>query len=66
MLWTHSHTEIVRSMIWDEQVRLVNFYSTSLTLVAWQNSILVTGGEDSRINIWPSAAAGNFTDVDMQ
>ncbi|KAF8876287.1 WD40-repeat-containing domain protein [Gymnopilus junonius] len=35
-LWTHGHTGVVRSLLWDEE-----------------NQILVTGGEDGKINSWP-------------
>ncbi|PPQ83949.1 hypothetical protein CVT26_011644 [Gymnopilus dilepis] len=35
-LWTHGHSGIVRSLLWDEE-----------------NQVLVTGGEDGKINLWP-------------
>ncbi|KAJ7067920.1 WD40-repeat-containing domain protein, partial [Mycena amicta] len=50
--WSNGHSDIVRSLLWDEQ-----------------NSLIVTGGEDSRINIWkapfaPAAPDDDAMDVD--
>ncbi|CCM03383.1 uncharacterized protein FIBRA_05513 [Fibroporia radiculosa] len=42
--WTTGHTEIVRSVLWDEE-----------------NNVLLTGGEDSKINAW-SAPAFDLSD----
>ncbi|PCH41338.1 WD40 repeat-like protein, partial [Wolfiporia cocos MD-104 SS10] len=46
-MWTTGHTEVVRSVLWDEE-----------------NNILLTGGEDSRLNAWlsPSFVSGVTTD----
>jgi hypothetical protein len=45
---------VVRSLLWDEPVSQLhpNSPHSSLSLQT-QNNVLVTGGEDSKINIWP-------------
>jgi len=58
-LWTHGHVGVVRSLFWDEPVRppplsLLSFISSrSQQHLALQNNILLTGGEDSKLNAWP-------------
>ncbi|KAF9468780.1 WD40-repeat-containing domain protein [Collybia nuda] len=49
-LWTNGHVGIVRSLLFDEE-----------------NRVLVTGGEDSKINVWPSLPPqdDNSMDVDL-
>lgn len=58
--WTNAHVGVVRSALWDEEVRS-NIRCLESVLNEDQNNILITGGEDSRINVWsaPSVVSGS-------
>ncbi|KAL0572763.1 hypothetical protein V5O48_009195 [Marasmius crinis-equi] len=47
-LWTHGHEGVVRSVLWDDE-----------------NRVLVTGGEDAKLTVWPGPSNRN-EDVDME
>lgn len=59
-LWTNAHVGVVRSALWDEEVRSIFAVSRWCMLTSSQNNILITGGEDSNINVWaaPALSAG--------
>jgi len=65
-LFSGSHTDIVRSVIWDEQVRKsslcvkCNAVDTTPYRRTRQNSVVVTGSEDSCVSLW-SIESGNST-----
>lgn len=49
-VWTGGHSGIVRSLHWDEEVyQLADMFSFA---DGSQHGVLVTGGEDSKINTW--------------
>ncbi|KAG6813191.1 hypothetical protein H0H92_013311 [Tricholoma furcatifolium] len=55
--WSTGHAGIVRSLFWDHDVRCsptLLLWKNELTLSSSQYNVLVTGGEDSKIHVWPS------------
>lgn len=61
-LWIEGHEGVVRSLLWDEAVRpslvsneliLTYFFHFTFTRNGEQNNILLTGGEDGKLNAWP-------------
>lgn len=60
-----SHTDVVRSVLWDEEVSFpVSHLRLSLihiTSSSRQNSIIVTAGEDSRVSSWAVPRAGSYS-----
>src|SRR5271168_2584778 len=68
-LWTHGHVGVVRSLLWDAEVNSnLLCFPIADTPVSLQNRTLVTGGEDSKINLWPihpvELAADEDIDID--
>lgn len=52
-LWRQGHEGVVRGLFWDEPVSvLVIWILDSTSRFILQTQILVTGGEDSKLNAW--------------
>jgi hypothetical protein len=67
-LWTNGHVGVVRSLLFDEEVRgcFLFWYwcDQNVTRHLSQNRVIVTGGEDSKINIWPRSLTEVHTEDD--
>jgi hypothetical protein len=62
-IWSNGHVGIVRSVLWDEPVRILDFVLfEGLMNVSAQNNVVITGGEDSRLNAW--SIEGDHMNVD--
>lgn len=53
-LWTCGHVGVIRSVLWDEEVNYAAHVHLSYLLHVSKARILVTGGEDGKINFWPT------------
>ena len=62
-LWTNGHIGIVRSLLWDEEVGH-KLYMNEHRTNELQNNVLVTGGEDTKINAWSCLTSHNKVEVD--
>ena len=70
-VWAGGHTGVVRSVLWDENVRSFDTASFRIHRPC-QHEVLVTGGEDSKIITWrcpfpqqPSASGDSAQDEMM-
>lgn len=62
-LWRTNHVGVVRSVLWDERVRSRHSpYAPTGAYVFSQNNILLTGGEDSKLNAWSYPARESSSD----
>ena len=52
--WTGGHVGIVRAALWDERVGLLSHSHEYKRIhgMLLQNNVLLTGGEDSKLNVW--------------
>lgn len=65
-VWANGHVGIVRSLLFDEEV--CDFQALNLVkfnVPGPQNQVLVTGGEDSKINVWPILPPQNEDTMDV-
>ncbi|KAG5635347.1 hypothetical protein H0H81_011650 [Sphagnurus paluster] len=53
--WTTGHVGVVRALLWDHQVLLLFLVLRRpfMTDARPQNNVLVTGGEDAKLHVWP-------------
>ncbi|TFY69458.1 hypothetical protein EVJ58_g390 [Rhodofomes roseus] len=59
--WQKGHVGVVRSVLWDEEVTSqILIRVIRITQMRSQNNILLTGGEDSRLNAWSGPSASRF------